>query len=201
MTSQIMRYLMLEYMREERCVVKVSCGAAVGPSSFSLTQWLVWWPMSSASSRGSTWLMGTTSHQPTLCCVWGLNWCELTSNSWISPRPEFCLNSKVTWNASALTEPSFPLLSPLQPGQRSGEERPQLLDGDAPSENVSTSEKCNVYFQCVFLVMNSACLWGYPCLSIVSHCSRGAAQMEDSWKQRGPRRSGLHTFGQGQESG
>ena len=33
---------MLEQMGEERCVAKVSCGASVGPSSFSLPQWLVW---------------------------------------------------------------------------------------------------------------------------------------------------------------
>lgn len=124
------------------------------------------------------------------------NWRELTSNSWISPRPEFELKSYL--KCFGLTQPSFPVLSPLQPGQRSGEERPQLLDGDAPSENVCTSEKCNVFVS-MLVPCHELCM--SMSLAIVSCCSRGAAQMEDSWKQRGPPRGGLHTFGQGQESG
>ena len=66
----IMRYLMLEQMGEERCVAKVSCGASVGPSSFSLPQWLVWWPMTLLlpGVRHDWWERRRTSQ---LCAVFG----------------------------------------------------------------------------------------------------------------------------------
>lgn len=146
-------------MGEERCVVKVSCGASVGPSSFSLTQWLVWWPMSSASSRGSTWLMGTTSHQPTLCCVWGLNWRELTSNSWISPRPEFRLNWKVTWNASAWLSLLFQYLAHFSQDKGREKRDRSCLMATHPVKTCALRRSAMFFFQCLFLVMNSACLW------------------------------------------